>query len=40
MARPFCRDTVLAVQEAEWVFQVDSDNEIKAEHFRKLWAEE
>ena len=29
----------LAVQEAEWVFQVDSDNEIRAEHFRKLWSE-
>jgi glycosyltransferase involved in cell wall biosynthesis len=27
------------VQEAEWVFQVDSDNEIRAEHFRKLWSE-
>ena len=23
----------------QWVFQVDSDNEIRAEHFRKLWSE-
>ena len=29
----------MAVQEAKWVFQVDSDNEIKAEQFKKLWAE-
>jgi dolichol-phosphate mannosyltransferase len=29
----------MAVQEAHWVFQVDSDNEIKAEQFNKLWAE-
>jgi glycosyltransferase involved in cell wall biosynthesis len=29
----------MAAQEAEWVFQVDSDNEIKAEQFKKLWAE-
>lgn len=27
----------MAVQEVSWVFQVDSDNEIKAEHFKKLW---
>jgi glycosyltransferase involved in cell wall biosynthesis len=29
----------LAVPEAQWVFQVDSDNEIKAEQFQKLWTE-
>jgi dolichol-phosphate mannosyltransferase len=29
----------LAVPEAHWVFQVDSDNEIKAEQFQKLWTE-
>jgi dolichol-phosphate mannosyltransferase len=29
----------IAVQEARWVFQVDSDNEIKAEQFKKLWTE-
>ena len=28
-----------AAQEASWVFQVDSDNEIKAEHFKTLWSE-
>jgi glycosyltransferase involved in cell wall biosynthesis len=28
----------LACREAHWVFQVDSDNEIKAEQFQKLWA--
>jgi len=29
----------MAVQDAQWVFQVDSDNEIKAEQFKKLWTE-
>jgi len=29
----------IAVQDAQWVFQVDSDNEIKAEQFKKLWTE-
>jgi glycosyltransferase involved in cell wall biosynthesis len=29
----------IAVHEAEWVFQVDSDNEIAAEHFKTLWQE-
>jgi len=29
----------IAVKEAHWVFQVDSDNEIKAEQFKKLWTE-
>jgi hypothetical protein len=29
----------MAVQDAQWVFQVDSDNEIKAEQFDKLWSE-
>jgi len=29
----------IAAQEASWVFQVDSDNEIKAEHFKTLWSE-
>jgi dolichol-phosphate mannosyltransferase len=29
----------IAVQDAHWVFQVDSDNEIKAEQFKKLWTE-
>lgn len=29
----------IAVQEAQWVFQVDSDREIRAEHFTKVWAE-
>jgi glycosyltransferase involved in cell wall biosynthesis len=29
----------LAVDNANWVFQVDSDNEIQAEHFQKLWNE-
>ena len=29
----------LAVENAEWVFQVDSDNEMRAEHFQKLWNE-
>jgi glycosyltransferase involved in cell wall biosynthesis len=28
----------IAAQAASWVFQVDSDNEIKAEHFKTLWA--
>jgi glycosyltransferase involved in cell wall biosynthesis len=28
----------LACREANWVFQVDSDNEINAEQFQKLWA--
>ena len=28
-----------AVQEAEWVFQCDSDNEMRAEHFPALWEE-
>ena len=27
----------MAVQDAHWVFQVDSDNEIKAGQFKKLW---
>mgnify|MGYP000055983519 CR=1 FL=1 len=26
-----------AVREAQWVFQVDSDNEIAARHFKTLW---
>jgi dolichol-phosphate mannosyltransferase len=29
----------MASKEAEWVFQVDSDNEMRAEHFTKLWNE-
>lgn len=29
----------IAVQSAQWVFQVDSDNEIKAKQFKKLWTE-
>jgi glycosyltransferase involved in cell wall biosynthesis len=29
----------VAVQEAQWVFQVDSDNEISAEQFKALWHE-
>jgi glycosyltransferase involved in cell wall biosynthesis len=29
----------MAVQEAHWVFQVDSDNEMRAEHFKKVWHE-
>jgi glycosyltransferase involved in cell wall biosynthesis len=29
----------MAIQEAHWVFQVDSDNEMKAEHFKKVWYE-
>ncbi|MBM4309461.1 MAG: glycosyltransferase family 2 protein [Deltaproteobacteria bacterium] len=29
----------LAAANAEWVFQVDSDNEMRAEHFQKLWQE-
>jgi dolichol-phosphate mannosyltransferase len=29
----------LAVENAGWVFQVDSDNEMRAEHFQKLWNE-
>jgi glycosyltransferase involved in cell wall biosynthesis len=29
----------LAVAAAQWVFQVDSDNEIAAEHFKTLWQE-
>jgi len=29
----------LAVQSSEWVFQVDSDNEMQAGHFQKLWQE-
>jgi dolichol-phosphate mannosyltransferase len=28
-----------AVDDAKWVFQVDSDNEIPAEHFETLWRE-
>jgi glycosyltransferase involved in cell wall biosynthesis len=28
----------LACREAHWVFQADSDNEIKAEQFKALWA--
>ncbi|MBW3637065.1 MAG: glycosyltransferase family 2 protein [Armatimonadetes bacterium] len=27
----------IAVEEAEWVFQCDSDNEMHPEHFRKFW---
>jgi glycosyltransferase involved in cell wall biosynthesis len=30
---------LLAVENSEWVFQVDSDNEMRAEHFQKLWNE-
>lgn len=33
------RGYLMAVQEAHWVFQVDSDNEMKAEHFKKMWYE-
>ncbi len=29
----------LAVKEAHWVCQTDSDNELKAEHFKKMWHE-
>jgi dolichol-phosphate mannosyltransferase len=29
----------LAVENANWVFQVDSDNEMLAKHFQKLWNE-
>ena len=29
----------IAVQEAHWIFQVDSDNEMRAEHFKKVWNE-
>jgi glycosyltransferase involved in cell wall biosynthesis len=29
----------MAVDESLWVFQVDSDNEMRAEHFQKLWNE-
>ena len=29
----------LAAANSEWVFQVDSDNEMRAEHFQKLWNE-
>ena len=29
----------LAAKNAEWVFQVDSDNEMRAEHFQSLWDE-
>lgn len=29
----------MTVREAHWLFQVDSDNEIKAEQFKKLWTE-
>jgi len=28
-----------ACETSEWVFQVDSDNEMRAEHFQKLWQE-
>jgi len=28
----------MAVDEAAWVFQVDSDNEMEAKHFKKVWA--
>lgn len=27
-----------AVDEAGWVFQVDSDNEMEAKHFKKMWS--
>lgn len=27
----------MAVDEAAWVFQVDSDNEMEARHFKKIW---
>jgi dolichol-phosphate mannosyltransferase len=27
----------MAVDEADWVFQVDSDNEMEARHFKKVW---
>jgi len=27
----------IAVEEAEWVFQVDSDDEMKPDHFPKMW---
>ncbi|MEI6125403.1 MAG: glycosyltransferase family 2 protein [Pseudomonadota bacterium] len=27
-----------AVDEASWVFQVDSDNEMEAKHFKKMWS--
>ena len=27
-----------AVDEADWVFQVDSDNEMEAKHFKKMWS--
>lgn len=29
----------IAVEEAKWVFQTDSDGEIEAQHFRYLWAQ-
>ena len=29
----------IAAEDAHWVFQVDSDNEIPAEHFETLWRE-
>ena len=29
----------MAVEEAQWVFQVDSDNEMEARYFSALWAE-
>jgi len=29
----------MAVDDAQWVFQVDSDNEIAAQHFKTLWQE-
>jgi glycosyltransferase involved in cell wall biosynthesis len=29
----------LAIENSKWVFQVDSDNEMRAEHFQKLWDE-
>ncbi len=29
----------MACEDADWVFQVDSDNEMRAEHFHTLWNE-
>jgi glycosyltransferase involved in cell wall biosynthesis len=28
----------MAVREAKWIFQVDSDNEMEAKHFKKVWS--
>ena len=27
----------MAVHDAQWIFQVDSDNEMEARHFKKIW---